>query len=279
MLIKERIGMEEPGSSHMKAMSFSTANAKRVLEEYANPTGKSLDRTIPSAWDNFLSSDLPVEWKALNPVAMHAQGMWSGATDSIGQVLTVGMWFVLQNPAVQKRLEEELRAAWPDPTEHPPGDLDHLPYLEAVIQESLRLSPGANCRVQRYNPMEVERYGDFAFPPGTIIGVSLPMVLEDPEIWGDDPRVFRPERWLDGDVKRKQHYQVSFSKGSRVCHGRELALVELRLIFGSLFRKFRGLRMADRVSEDDILPYYDTFTPAPKSRMHRLPVVCDGFEG
>ena len=207
-------------------------------------------------------------------LSQHALTIWNGGWETLGFTLTTGTYAVLRNPQVMDRLQKELVEAWPNPHTHPPmSTFDELPYLNAVIKETFRMSPGAIGRLTRVNETEPTHFQGYTIPPGTLMSMSIPMVLQDPSIWGPDHDVFRPERWLEPGSDKLERYLVNFSKGTRVCPGIELARVEIRLIMGTLFRRFHMSIPDDaHVVDEDIYPYYDGFLPISKSKTHFLPV-------
>ncbi|KAF4438615.1 trichodiene oxygenase cytochrome P450 [Fusarium acutatum] len=238
---------------------------------HSNHNTESISRH--TVFDDFLDSSLPQEEKEKDPLTQQAVAIWSGGWDTVGFVLTMAAYQLLQNPEVEQRLYQELKEVWKDPTESPEiTTLEGLPYLTAVVKETFRLSPGALCRLSRVNPSGIEQYGDWEIPPGTIISMSIPDVLSDKAIWGSDASVFKPERWLSGGTGLDR-YLVTFSKGTRVCPGIELAWIETRLVIASLFRRYEMSIITEAgISDDDIMPYYEGFTPAVKNWISRLPV-------
>lgn len=89
-----------------------------------------------------------------------------GGADTTGNTLMVGTHRLLKNPEKMQRLKAELMKAWPSLTGREPSlrDLEGLPYLNAVIKESLRLSSGVVSGLLRVVP-----------PTGaTITGVTVP---------------------------------------------------------------------------------------------------------
>lgn len=209
-------------------------------------------------------------------LAEHAMTIWSGGWDTVGFSLTVGTYAVLRNQQALSRLQTELVEAWPNANLHPDmAVFDNLPYLNAVIKESLRLAPGALARITRINPTSPTQFQNYTIPPGTLMSMSIPMVNNDPSIWGPDAALFRPERWLEPNAKGLDKYLATFSKGTRICPGIELAWVEFRLIMGTLFRRF-DMKIPETVklTDEEVYPYYECFTPMSKSKKHRLPVLA-----
>ncbi|RBR19625.1 hypothetical protein FVER53590_10960 [Fusarium verticillioides] len=272
-LILRALGFNDPGSAFLDYFLLAQKLVQKVVAQHNHSNENSESVPQHTVFDDFLDSSLPQEDKEKGPLTQQAVAIWSGGWDTVGFVLTMAAYQLLQNPQVEQRLYEELRKAWKDPNESPEiTTLEGLPYLTAVVKETFRLSPGALCRLSRVNPSGIEQYGDWEIPPGTIISMSIPDVLSDKAIWGSDASVFKPERWLSGSADLDR-YLVTFSKGTRVCPGIELAWIETRLVIASLFRRYEMSIVPEAgISDDDIMPYYEGFTPAVKNWISRLPV-------
>ncbi|KAF5698022.1 cytochrome P450 monooxygenase [Fusarium globosum] len=272
-LILRALGFNDPGSAFLDYFLLAQKLVQKVVAQHNHPNHNAESITEHTVFDDFLDSSLPQEEKEKGPLTQQAVAIWSGGWDTVGFVLTMAAYQLLQNPPVEQRLYQELKEAWKDPTESPEiTTLEGLPYLTAVVKETFRLSPGALCRLSRVNPSGIEQYGDWEIPPGTIISMSIPDVLSDKAIWGSDAAVFNPERWLSGGADLDR-YLVTFSKGTRVCPGIELAWIETRLVIASLFRRYEmSITPEAGISDDDIMPYYEGFTPAVKNWISRMPV-------
>ncbi|PYH98894.1 cytochrome P450 [Aspergillus ellipticus CBS 707.79] len=136
-------------------------------------------------------------------------------------------YFVLADPEVKKRLEEELKditAGFPEVVPRW-AELEKLPYLQACIKEGLRIN-----RFFRRNPR----------------------ISPDPECWiGDyDPRMSRNF--------------VPFTKGSRNCLGMNLGWAELYVCLAALFRPGGHNMSLAGTDESDIVPIFDGDVGAPK---------------
>lgn len=55
----------------------------------------------------------------------------------------------------------------------------------------------------------------------TIVSMSAHTVHTNVGVWGPDARHFNPDRWLGPDAKKLEQYQVTFSKGNRMCIGQK----------------------------------------------------------
>ncbi|KAI0711404.1 cytochrome P450 [Earliella scabrosa] len=162
----------------------------------------------------------------------------AAGSETVANVLNVGVFHVLNNPIIHQKLFEELRNAWPeiDMTMHY-ETLEKLPYLTAVIKESLRVGQGVVHPLPRVVGPTDTTIAGVTVPAGAVVSMSSTFVHLNPDIF-PQPHEFRPERWLGEGKGNLDTYIASFSKGPRTCLGINLAWCELYLFFGYLFRKF-----------------------------------------
>ncbi|MGA8222349.1 MAG: cytochrome P450 [Candidatus Acidiferrales bacterium] len=146
-------------------------------------------------------------------------------------------WYLLsENPAAESRLHEELSGVLGG---RPPeaADLERLPYLQAVVNEVLRLYPPAYILARTsVAPCSI---GGYDFPVGSTFLVSQYVMHRDSRFY-DDPDAFRPERWLDGLAARlPAGAYFPFGDGPRRCIGQGFALLESALVIATIAQKFR----------------------------------------
>ncbi len=137
-----------------------------------------------------------------------------------------------ESAPVLTRLQEELDALGPH------AEVERLskqPYLEAVCQETLRRFPLAPAPSPRklLRPMEV---GGYTLPAGTGVGVAIGVVHFREDVY-PEPLAFRPERFLERSFSPYEY--VPFGGGARRCLGAALASYEMKLVLGTLLRRFR----------------------------------------
>ncbi|KAJ3751758.1 cytochrome P450 [Lentinula raphanica] len=158
-------------------------------------------------------------------------------SDTVGNTCTVGTFYAVKNPDIQRRLVEELREAWPD-KDRPLSyvTLEKLPYLTAFIKEALRFSIGVIHPLPRVVESQTPEIGGLKLPPGTIVEMSTQFLHMNPDVF-PEPLVFNPDRWLADNTDEMMQDLAPFSKGPRMCLGINLAWSELYLILANVFRK------------------------------------------
>jgi cytochrome P450 len=111
-----------------------------------------------------------------------------------------------------------------------------------VVEEILRLSAPSGLGVLRYAHDDVE-LGGVTVARGDAVVLALGAANRDPAVFGD-AETFDPDR--------KPNSHISFAYGGWFCIGASLARTELRVVFGSLPRRFPGLRLAVPVDELEV---------------------------
>lgn len=85
--------------------------------------------------------------------------------------------------------------------------------------EGLRFSPGNATRMARIAPDRVLVYGGWHIPAVIPVGMTSILMHMDERVY-PEPERFEPERWMDGEVRRKAEKTFApFSRGSRNCGG------------------------------------------------------------
>ncbi len=114
------------------------------------------------------------------------------------------------------------------------GDLRELPYLEMCLKESLRRLP-AVWIYGRETRTEV-RLGDYVIPQGAILAVSPLALGRNPKYFAE-PLEYRPERWTrEFERQLPRGAYVPFAAGPRVCLGKQFAMMEMRIVLGTLMQ-------------------------------------------
>ena len=116
-----------------------------------------------------------------------------------------------------------------------------LPYLDAVIQESLRMHPAPGLIMERVVPRQgIDILGEH-IRGGTIVGCNAWVIHRRPEIFGQDCDSFRPERWIEASPEQLKLMKASmfqFGAGSRTCIGKNISLLEMYKMVPSFLLRF-----------------------------------------
>ncbi|KAH9976216.1 cytochrome P450 monooxygenase [Lactifluus volemus] len=149
-------------------------------------------------------------------------------------------YYLAANPDAQRKLQKELDDALQN--EDDPATsfetVKNLPYLNAVINEALRLHSTSGIGLPRIVPEGGLTIQGHFFKQGTILSVPSYTIHRDKGVWGDDVTAYRPERWFERDNDAIQRTFNPFSYGPRACVGRNLATLELLIIVSSIFRRY-----------------------------------------
>jgi len=219
----------------------------------------------PTIFHEILHSGLPAS--ELTPLRLQgeAQTVVAAGTLTTAHYLKVMMYNLLANPKVLGRLNKELQSAIPNAAVIPPYlELDRLPYFSAVINEGFRLTHGVFQRLTRIAPNEDLHVAGYTIKAGTPISMSSWLNHLDPEIF-PSPDEFRPERWLEPGADRKKKYLANFSKGSRVCLGKDLAKAEIVYTLSMMVRRWVGVEGNGielfETTQRDVEVEHDFFSP------------------
>jgi len=128
----------------------------------------------------------------------------------------------------------EQLARRPEVQERLAADPDDDRYLDATINEVLRLRPVLPNAEPRLVKQEVT-IGGWTYPPGVVLIASAALVHHDPEIY-PEPYAFRPERFLD--TKPGTYTWIPFGGGRRRCIGASFALLEMRIVLRAAAERF-----------------------------------------
>lgn len=223
---------------HNNSMANPAQDLKSKIEEIRHSKEDSEGQTI---FHEILRSNIATAEKSTPRLVDEAMVLAIAGADTTANTLVALSYHVLSDPAIFARLRKELDSVMPSPDQPPdPKALDQLPYLNALIEETLRLYPSATHRQDRVAPDDdlVFQYPDgrnLIVPAGTQVGMTAPLVNRHPE-WFEDPETFSPDRYLDNPKLFRRH--LTFSKGMRQCLGMNLAYQELQTFTAGIFRKY-----------------------------------------
>jgi cytochrome P450 len=148
--------------------------------------------------------------------------------------------------------------------------LDRLEQAEslkvalAIANETLRVSPVAPWL--GFEALKDTVVGSLAVPRGTLVNMLLRPAVERAE-GCPAPLEFNPQRWLDGPrAAHERIADIAFGSGSRLCPGRSLGLLELRVVLSMLVKNFDFERLGPASAVHEV----HSFTMVPEGLSVRL---------
>ncbi|GLC34196.1 hypothetical protein PLESTM_000168400 [Pleodorina starrii] len=153
---------------------------------------------------HLLSFTDPNTGKALSGKALRAETatFWIAGFETTAHAIAWALMFIASDEQVEARIAAELDAcgllatpARPEPRPVAWGDLGALRFLNAVIQEALRLMPPAGGGTVRTVPRDTKLAG-YDVPAGTVVWIPFYALQRSKGVWGPDANEFRPDRWL-----------------------------------------------------------------------------------
>ncbi|KAH8730933.1 cytochrome P450 monooxygenase-like protein, partial [Phaeosphaeriaceae sp. PMI808] len=213
----------------------------------------------------------------LNPLlASEVLDHLAAGFDTSGITLFYLVHELSQNKDTQSRLQRELQTLSPplvpssSPTLPDPKAIDALPFLHAVVWETLRLHPAIPGPQPRFTPPQGCRLGPedglYFVPGGVRVSASAGLLHANEDVY-ERASEWRPERWLNmerlDEEKRKDmesRWFWAFGSGGRMCVGSHLAVYQMKYIVAALYSNYSTLIISDTGIEQS-----DSYTAPPKS--------------
>jgi len=195
--------------------------------------------------------------------------------DTTANTLAWMTHFMIEHPDVQKRMQTEAgQVAGDSGLLNELQDAERLNYIEAVTHETMRLKPVAPILFLESN--EDVEIGGVAVPKGTALFLlTLHGPLQESHFGAADR--FRPERWLNAEPAAGCPHNakafVPFGAGPRFCPGRQLAMLEIKMVMAMLCAAFEVAKAEPTQSVEEIF----SFTMMPQNlfvRFKRRPAAA-----
>ncbi len=175
------------------------------------------------------------EGKGMNNTELRDQAMTLifAGHETTAMALAWMSYLMGQHKDVVQKMRDEIHAAVGE-GRLTVADLPKLPYLEMVVKESMRILPSVWAFMRE--PTEDVQMGDYVIPKGDQVLVSPYVIHHNPKYF-DNPDEFRPERFTtENERKLPKGAYVPFAAGARVCLGKAFAMMEARLILGTMIQ-------------------------------------------
>jgi cytochrome P450 len=237
---------------------FVAAARKRLEDPARRAAPKNLLEAMIVAADDPQSGITPSE------VHGNVLTMLLAGEDTTANSLAWSIWLLFEHPDRLARARAEIDERVSDPSAWTIDDFARLEYVEACVNEAMRLRPVAPFLMLQ------------ALRETTVAGIRIPA---DTLIWGvmrsdslrDDyfaqASTFRPERWLGDEVAHgaasANRIAMPFGAGPRVCPGRHLAMLEIKMALAVLLGRFDLESVATRSGGEPLEELSFTMSPEP----------------
>ncbi|KAK5941657.1 hypothetical protein PMZ80_005606 [Knufia obscura] len=233
------------------AVEFSVgALVERYQQMAADGEKKVEEKPVKDFLDKFLEAKAKAEPGTIDDMQVVNFLLVNVLAGSDTTAITLGaaVYYLLKNPAVLKKLVRELDerelstpVSWTETLE--------LPYLNAVMQETMRIHGGVGLMLEREVPAGGFSLPDGRFVPGgTVVGMNPWVVHMNEEYFGPNTEKFVPERWMrrseetteqfEAREKKMKEATLTFGHGSRICLGRNLSRLEANKVIATLSKNY-----------------------------------------
>ncbi|OMP02204.1 Cytochrome P450 [Corchorus capsularis] len=152
-----------------------------------------------------------------------------GGSDTSSNSIEFTMAEVINKPEVMRKAQQELDEVVGKDNIVEESHIHKLPYLLAIMKESLRLHPVLPLLVP-HRPTEACTVGGYAIPKDCRVFVNAWAIHRDPSVW-ENPQEFNPERFLNSkwDFSGSDFNYFPFGSGRRICAG--IAMAERMVLY------------------------------------------------
>lgn len=180
-------------------------------------------------------------------IQVEATGLIFAGSGTTANTLSFAVWNIASRPELRERLELEASTLSEG---FKSDDLEFLPLLNAVINETLRLYAAVPGSLPRIVPANGAMMCGYYLAPGTIVSTQAWTYHRDASLY-PNPLEFDPNRYLDDSTgssnnpKGAKATNSAFGAGAYTCLGIHLAWMELRYAVAMFLRECKGAELAE----------------------------------
>ncbi|MQM15464.1 hypothetical protein Taro_048408 [Colocasia esculenta] len=216
------------------------------------PAAEDANTAAPFSYIDTLI-DLKVEGRKSSPTDPELVTLLSefinGGTDTTATAVEWAIARLIEIPAIQERLYEEIAQHVERGRKVDENDLEKMPYLQAFAKELLRRHPPTYFSLT-HAVVEATTLGGYDIPPGVNVEFYLPAISEDPRLW-KEPTGFKPERFLTGGEDADMMCvtgvrMMPFGAGRRICPGLGMGMTHITLMVARMVQEFQWTAHPDQ---------------------------------
>ncbi|XAR51239.1 Flavonoid 3'-monooxygenase [Bertholletia excelsa] len=167
-------------------------------------------------------------------------------TDTVAILLEWVVARMVLHPDVQAKVHQEIDRVVGSARPVSDNDLPNLPYLQAVVKETLRVHPPGPLLSWARLAIHDTQVGGHFIPAGTTAMVNMWAITHDKQVWSDAD-AFKPERFIEENVPimGSDLRLAPFGSGRRVCPGKALGLATVHLWLAQMMQNFNWVSDSD----------------------------------
>ncbi|KAK7279754.1 hypothetical protein RJT34_24811 [Clitoria ternatea] len=164
--------------------------------------------------------------------------LFIAGSDTSGSTTEWAMAELLKNPEIMQKARKELIQVIGTSNEVKESDIPRLPFIQAIVKETLRLHPPVPLLLPYVAGHDVKVSG-YTIHKGNQVLINQWSIGRNPQFW-DDPLLFQPERFLGSniDFKGRDFEYLPFGSGRRICPGLPLANRMITLMVATFVHSF-----------------------------------------
>ncbi|KAL5708042.1 hypothetical protein ACHQM5_018880 [Ranunculus cassubicifolius] len=168
--------------------------------------------------------------------------IFAAGTDTSAITTEWALAELINHPEIFEKAREEIDSVVGKSRLVEESDIQNLPYLQAIVKETLRLHPTGPLIVRESTEDCI--IAGYDIPKNTRLFVNVWAIGRDPNHW-ENPLEFRPNRFIGGegsgksiDVRGQHFHLLPFGSGRRGCPGTSLALQVVQTTLASMIQCF-----------------------------------------
>ncbi|KAJ7575281.1 cytochrome P450 [Mycena floridula] len=225
------------------------SKARAVINDYLKPAvSAAIERRSRGLNPETLLDHMVIDIKDHAYILDEITSMMLAGRDTTTSALTFILYMLAEHSDVLETLRREIFDVL-GPVEIPSlQKIKSMPFLKAVIQETLRLYPPIPMGMRTSRQATVlpgsskDEPGTF-IPANTRVAYSFFALHRRSDLWGSDAHVFNPRRFMDGEISEVSSFYFPFALGPRNCIGQQLALNEISFLLVRLLQSFKTIAL------------------------------------
>ena len=175
-----------------------------------------------------------------------SQEMIFRGTDTVAILLEWVLARMVLHPDIQAKAQSEIDAVVGADRMVSDSDIPRLPYLQAIVKETLRMHPPGPLLSWARLAIHDTHIGSHFVPAGTTAMVNMWSITHDEAVW-EKPNEFKPERFVEEDVSimGSDLRLAPFGSGRRVCPGKAMGLATVQLWLAQLLQNYKWVASSD----------------------------------